>query len=234
MAPRQVRRRDPTRRADAGVRSVAIRGPRLPGSADARTARAGAGDEGRPAGRRSARFAPGFDLPGRQERNGRHPPDAAPGSSWRRRPESIARRSSSPTAPCTLSQPIYGTGIGDSVRVLAYWGLKQQANHGSDTRPGRGEHVGKPEHRHRPGSLLSRPQRRRREAWLRRQPADPGAEPTPCWSDCSGTPKNRPAAWTRSEKIIEDGWEALRGHPAVLAAPSGVGRITDVAAANRF
>ncbi len=28
----------------------------------------------------------------------------------------------------TFSQLIYGTGIGDSVRVLAYWGLKQQAN----------------------------------------------------------------------------------------------------------
>jgi hypothetical protein len=36
------------------------------------------------------------------------------------------------------------------------------------------------------------------------------------------------------EKVIENGWNALREHPVVLSALAGVGRITDVPAANRF
>ena len=44
---------------------------------------------------------------------------------------------------------------------------------------------------------------------------------------------NRPAAGT-VEKVIEAGWDALRAHRTVLAAVGGVGRITDIPAANRF
>jgi hypothetical protein len=45
--------------------------------------------------------------------------------------------------------------------------------------------------------------------------------------------RNRPAAGT-VEQAIEGGWAALRAHPAVLAAVGGVGRITNIPAANRF
>jgi hypothetical protein len=45
--------------------------------------------------------------------------------------------------------------------------------------------------------------------------------------------RNRPAAGA-VEQVIEKGWDALRAHPAVIAALSAAGRITDVAAANRF
>jgi hypothetical protein len=45
--------------------------------------------------------------------------------------------------------------------------------------------------------------------------------------------KNRGAVGA-VEKALESGWEALRAHPAVVAAVRRVGRITDVAAANRY
>jgi tetratricopeptide (TPR) repeat protein len=125
---------------------------------------------------------------------------------------------------------IYGTGIGDSVRALAYWGLKQQTDlnrivtqveaHLAESQSiavdlylllGRNDDAAK---------------------LVAGQLADPARADTTLVALQRYT-KNRPAVGA-VEKTIESGWETLRANPAVLAAVAKIGRITEVPAANRF
>ena len=129
-----------------------------------------------------------------------------------------------------LALLIYGTGIGDSVRALAYWGLGQKAS--LDRLLAQVE------------ADMSRSQSIAIDLYLllgrndeaadlvARQLADPARVDT-MLVGLQRYAGNRPAAGM-VEKVIETGWDALRAHRTVVAALGGVGRITDIPAANRF
>ena len=129
-----------------------------------------------------------------------------------------------------LAQLIYGTGIGDSIRMLAYWGLGQQANLNRILAQVEGNMAGSQTIEIDLYLLLGR--KDDAANLVAEQLEDPARVDTMLVGLQRYT-KNRLAAGA-VEKTIEEGWEALRAHPAVLAAVSRVGRITDVAAANRF
>jgi hypothetical protein len=130
----------------------------------------------------------------------------------------------------TLARLIYGTGIGDSVRALAYWGLGQQANLDRILAQAEANMAGS-----RSIAVDLYLLRGRHDAaanLVAEQLADPARVDTMLVGLQRYT-RNRPAAGT-VEQAIEGGWAALRAHPAVLAAVGGVGRITNIPAANRF
>jgi tetratricopeptide (TPR) repeat protein len=130
----------------------------------------------------------------------------------------------------TFARLIYGSGIGDSVRALSYWGLEQRQS--LDRILAQVE------------KNLSASQSIAIDLYLlvgrqddaaklvARQLADPARVDTMLVS-LQRYQRNR-AASGAVEKVIENGWNALREHPVVLSALAGVGRITDVPAANRF
>jgi hypothetical protein len=125
---------------------------------------------------------------------------------------------------------IYGTGIGDSVRALAYWGLKQQADLNRILAQAE-SHLAESQSI---AVYLYRLLGRRDDAAkvVVGQLSDPARVDTTLVA-LQRYRKNRPAAGA-IEKAIESGWEALRVHPAVVAAVAKVGRITEIPAANRF
>ena len=129
-----------------------------------------------------------------------------------------------------LAQLIYGTGIGDSVRALAYWGLRQDANLNRIVVQAEKNMSGSQSIAIDLYLLLGRTDDA--ASLVAKQLADPARADTMLVGLQRYT-RNRPAAGA-VEKVIEKGWDALRAHPAVIAALSAAGRITDVAAANRF
>jgi tetratricopeptide (TPR) repeat protein len=130
----------------------------------------------------------------------------------------------------TFARLIYGSGIGDSVRALAYWGLGQETNFRRI--------VSQAEQN------LSTSQSMAIELYLlsgrldeaarlvAKQLTDPARVDTTLVSLQRYT-KNRPPAGA-VEKVIADGWDRLRTHPTVADAVRPVGRIVEVPAANRF
>ena len=129
-----------------------------------------------------------------------------------------------------LAKQIYGPGIGDSVRALAYWGLKQQGNLDrivayAEKNISESQSMAVDLY-----LLLGRTDDAAR--LVAKQLADPARVDVTLVALQRYT-KNRPAAGA-IEKMLESGWEALRTHPAVVAAVKNVGRITEVAAANRY
>jgi tetratricopeptide (TPR) repeat protein len=130
----------------------------------------------------------------------------------------------------TLARMIYGSGIGDSVRALAYWGLGQQRN--LDRILAQVEENLATSQSIAIDLYLLTGRRDDAARLVASQLADPARVDTMLVSLQRYT-KNRPPAGA-VEKIVEDGWQALRSHPVVLAAVAKVGRITDVPGANRF
>jgi hypothetical protein len=130
----------------------------------------------------------------------------------------------------TLARMIYGSGIGDSVRALAYWGLGQQRN--LDRILAQIEENLATSQSIAIDLYLLIGRRDDAARLVASQLADPARVDTMLVSLQRYT-KNRPPAGA-VEKIVEDGWQALRSHPVVLAAVAKVGRITDVPGANRF
>jgi tetratricopeptide (TPR) repeat protein len=125
---------------------------------------------------------------------------------------------------------IYGTGIGDSVRALAYWGLRQQADLNRiladvDKRIAESQNLAIDLY-----LLLGR--RDDAAKLVAGQLADPARVDTTLVALQRYT-HNRPAVGT-VEKAIETGWDALRMDPIVLAAVARVGRTTTVPASNRY
>jgi hypothetical protein len=125
---------------------------------------------------------------------------------------------------------IYGTGIGDSVRALAYWGLKQQADLNRsvaqvDSHLAESQSIAVDLY-----LLLGRDDDAAK--LVAAQLADPARADTTLVALQRYT-KNRPSVGL-IEKTIESGWDGLRKNPTVLAAVAKLGRITDVPAANRF
>jgi tetratricopeptide (TPR) repeat protein len=130
----------------------------------------------------------------------------------------------------TFARLIYGSGIGDSVRALAYWGLKQQRDLDRilkqvEDRLSTSQSIAVDLY-----LLIGR--RDDAARLVASQLADPARVDTALVSLQRYT-KNRPATGA-VEKLIEDGWRGLRSHPVVLSALAKVGRITDIPAANRF
>jgi tetratricopeptide (TPR) repeat protein len=130
----------------------------------------------------------------------------------------------------TFARLIYGSGIGDSVRALAYWGLKEQRNLDRiltqvEENLSTSQSIAVDLY-----LLIGRPDAAAR--LVASQLADPARVDTVLVS-LQRYVKNRPANGA-IEKVIEEGWRGLRAHPLVLGALSRVGRITDVPAANRF
>ena len=118
-----------------------------------------------------------------------------------------------------FSQLIYGTGIGDSVRVLAYWGLKQQANLDRILAQVEGDMSGSQSIAIDLYLLLGR--KDDAANLVARQLADPARIDTMLVGLQRYT-KNRPAAGA-VEKIIEDGWETLRAHRRFWPPSAGWG-----------
>ena len=130
----------------------------------------------------------------------------------------------------TFARLIYGSGIGDSVRALAYWGLKQRRNLDRiltqvEENLSTSQSIAVDLY-----LLVGRPDDAAR--LVASQLADPARVDTVLVS-LQRYVKNRPAHGA-VEKVIEEGWRGLRAHPLVLEALAGVGRITDIPAANRF
>jgi tetratricopeptide (TPR) repeat protein len=130
----------------------------------------------------------------------------------------------------TFARLIYGSGIGDSVRALAYWGLKQQRN--LDRILTQVEQNLSTSQSIAVDLYLLVGRQDDAAGLVASQLADPARVDTVLVSLQRYT-KNRPPGGT-VEKVIEEGWRRLRTHPVVLAALTGVGRITDIPAANRF
>jgi tetratricopeptide (TPR) repeat protein len=129
-----------------------------------------------------------------------------------------------------LAMLIYGTGIGDSVRALAYWGLKQQTDLNRIVAQVEG-HLA--ESQSIAVDLYLMLGREGDAAKLVvGQLADPARTDTMLVALQRYT-QNRHAVGA-IEKAIEHGWDVLRADPTVVAAVAKVGRITEIPAANRF
>jgi tetratricopeptide (TPR) repeat protein len=130
----------------------------------------------------------------------------------------------------TFARLIYGSGIGDSVRALAYFGLGLQDRFDEIVAEAE-ENLSTSQSFAIELYLMSG----RNDAAARlvaRQLADPARVDTMLVGLQRYTRNRRPAG--SIEKVIAEGWDALRVHPLVLEAVDRVGRIVEVPAANRF
>lgn len=129
-----------------------------------------------------------------------------------------------------LARQIYGPGIGDSVRALAYWGLKRQTEFDRIV-----EYAERniSESQSIAVDLYLLTNRRDDAARLvAKQLADP-ARVDVMLVALQRYKKNRAPIGT-IEKTLEREWDALRAHPLVLEAVRQVGRVTEIEAANRY
>jgi tetratricopeptide (TPR) repeat protein len=130
----------------------------------------------------------------------------------------------------TFARLIYGAGIGDSVRALAYWGLKQQRN--LDRILTQVEQNLSTSQSIAVDLYLLVGRQDDAARLVASQLADPARVDTVLVSLQRYTKNRLPGGAV--EKVIDEGWRRLRAHPVVLDALTGVGRITDIPAANRF
>jgi tetratricopeptide (TPR) repeat protein len=130
----------------------------------------------------------------------------------------------------SVARQVYGQGIGDSVRALAYWGLGQRANLDRivayvEKNLAESQSIAIDLY-----LLLGRSDDAAK--LVARQLADPARADVMLVALQRYT-KNRPPVGA-VEKTLQSGWEALRLHPLVIEALRAVGRIVDVPAANRY